>query len=176
MENVTGIVNSPNFLYLAGFVLVAIVVLAWLSKKGFFSYNGKGLKVGRSENDARIMLMRQVDFVGAFILCKEQELMTDFHKAGMPPDEMHVKYVFEKMLDQVMYWLLVNNIRLDRQYVQAKANESRMTINAAIGEVNKRLLEMPQVQEIVERISVEYTEELLSGLVQIKIEEEKNAG
>lgn len=175
MEQAADIINGPNFLWLAGAVIVLVLVLSWLSKKGIFSYSGKGLKVGRSDSDTRLLLMRQVDFLDAFVLSKQQELMSGFRKLGMNPDELHVVYVFEKMLDEVMYWLLVNNIRLDRTYVQAKAQASEMVIHSAIGDVNPSLLDRPEVTELVKKISIEYTEELLSGLVQIKIEEEKNA-
>ena len=175
MEHAAEVINSPNFLLFAVVVFALLFAGAFLSKRGFFSYNGKGLKIGKSDSDARLLIMRQVDFVNAFIMSKKQELMGDFRKIGMEPDLLHLSYVFEKMYDKVLYWLLVNNIRLDRTYVQAKAADSKMVIYSAIGEVNQELLSKKEVAEIVDRISMEYTEELLSGLVQIKIEEEKNA-
>ena len=175
MEQAVAFLNSPNFLWLAIVVLLVVLVLAFLSKKGIVSYNGNGLKVGKSDSDTRLLLMRQVDYVNAFILAKQQELMSELRKLGMTPNELHVLYVFEKMLDQVMYWLLVNNIRLDRTYVQAKAQTSKMVIHSAIGEVNPSLLDDRSIVEFIEKISIEYTEEILSGLVQIKNEEEKYA-
>lgn len=176
MEAVASVINSSNFLYAAVTICVLVILLAVLGKRGFFAYQGKGLKIGRSDNDARILIMQQVDYVESFLTEKRHELMNELMQYQVDFSPVNLSYTFEKIYDKILYWLLVNNIRTDRTYVQSKASEARRIMYATLSELKSPLINNEQFTGLMDRVTGEYVEELLKGLVQIKQEGEKHAG
>ena len=119
--------------------------------------------------------VRQVDFVTDFLAAKQQDLIVDMQKKGTELNQLHTTLVFEKMMDRVLQWLLINNIRQDKSYIAVKAGEARMTILAAIGEINRALLLNDGFMNTMDAIAKSYTEEIIAGLCAIKDEESKNS-
>ena len=172
MDAVANVLTSSNVVPLGVLAVVLILLVAALSKLGLFSFSRGGLRVGKNENEVRALLMRQVDFVTDFLHAKCQDLMTDMRKKGIELDYIHTSLVFEKMMDRVLQWLLINNIRNEKSYISVKTNEAKMTILAAVGEINYNLLLNDGFVKVMDFISQSYTEEIIAGLLAIKENEQ----
>lgn len=127
--------------------------------------------MGKNENEVRALLMRQVDFITDFLSAKKQDLITDMKKQGLTLNYINTTFVFERMLDRALQWLLINNIRNEKSYISVKTNEASMTVISAIGEINRELLLNDNFMHTIETICKEYTKEIIEGLCAIKEQE-----
>lgn len=173
MEALAQILTSPNALIVLVFALLLVVVLGLMGKHGVYSVNRGGIKIGRSESEVRSLLQKEVKFATDFCRYKREKMLAEWTGRGRPFDPLHTELVFERMLDEILSWLIVNNVRDDPVYIENKARGARMTIGQAIGEMNPELLRIPEVMSYMDKVSVDFTNELIRGLLALKKEEEE---
>lgn len=171
MDALAQILTSPNALVVLAFAVVLVVVLGVMGKRGVYSVNRGGIKIGRTESEVRSLLMKEIQFVRDFCAYKRQKMLAEWVGRGHPLDPTHTELVFERMLDEVLSWIIVNNIRDDPVYIENKARGARMTIGGAIGEMNPGLLRNPDVMAYMDKIALDFTNELVRGLLALKREE-----
>ena len=118
MEWITGIVNSGNFIPGVFAVFVITVTLLVLAKKGYFSFNIKGLKLGSDENERRIIRL-QIEY-------SKSELDTYFealiksHKNFEWFQEWKCRTSKELVYDVIIEAIALNHITTDEFYIKGK--------------------------------------------------------
>ena len=168
MEQLENIINGHNgFAIIIAAVFLYIVTII-LGKLGFLSFKGKGLKIGKSEEETRALLIKQKDFVIKYCNSKLETILLDASRNGKELEYFKIDYVMEKMIDNVLGWLLFNNVSTDKDYIELKTQESEMVVFKAISKVNHELLKDKKMQEYFKGICKTFTEDILNGLMKIK--------
>lgn len=169
MESVATVLTSSNLIPLAVSIGALLVLLAVLAKVGFFSFKGFGLKVGKTESEVRALIIKQKEFVLEYCSSRVQTVLSDLNKDSENSlSYINVSYVFEQMVDVVLGWLLVNNIRDDKNYIESKVLEANLTVTKAVGKINNKLLQDEEVKNYLEKICREFTVEIITELLKIK--------
>lgn len=113
MDWLANILTSQNAVVVILGVVAILIVLAFLVKKGIFSFNGKGLKVGIKDNE-RSIIRSQLEYMNTVVDGMVQYLpMNDL-------DYYRTKYVLSKIKDSLEQIIIFNHIRSDDEYIQLK--------------------------------------------------------
>ena len=116
MDSLATILTSSNLIPLGVIMVVLILLLAYLSKKGLVSFNGKGLKVGGDETERKIM-RQQNQYLTTIADASIRDLPEKF------VDEQHfyrTKYVISKFKDIFEEAIMYNHITDDDEYINLK--------------------------------------------------------
>ncbi len=114
MDWLATILTSNNLIQISVILVMIILLLSYLSKKGIFSFNAHGLKVGSADKEREIM-RRQLEFSSNAI----QEFLALVPRCE-DYDEYRAKYAAEKVFDEVVTWISFNHIRTDDFYIFCK--------------------------------------------------------
>lgn len=145
-----------------GILLIVLTLLfAWLSKKGIFSFNAKGITIGTGQNLERRVILRQFEYIDASI--QEQLNLLNLNDSN--------KWLYictaEKVKDVLQKAVTLNHISTDEAYIKTK----QLSIWSEIAKVcpkNKQKEFKEKVYEWVKKVF----EDLLS--VRQSIEKSKN--
>lgn len=100
------------------FVIVVGAFLAYLSKKGLFSFQGKGLQFGRGQDLERTIIRRQLEYVDAAV----EEAFTEIEHTDTW-EEWKSRFVAEKVKDCLQRTISFNHISNEKSYVSVKKLE-----------------------------------------------------
>ena len=95
-ETISNILTSGNAVFILVTILLLVVVLAILGKKGLFSFDLKGIKMGSSENE-RTIIRQQSEWAKLYCDSMEPRLP---HSEGY--DIWRSKYILECVYDEIM--------------------------------------------------------------------------
>lgn len=123
-ETISNILTSGNAVFILVTILLLVVVLAILGKKGLFSFDLKGIKMGSSENE-RTIIRQQSEWAKLYCDSMEPRLP---HPEGY--DIWRSKYILECVYDEIMTWITYNHITLNESYVEIKQNKLVFLINS----------------------------------------------
>ena len=116
-ESLKDIFVSDNFGNIIIGISALIILLAYLVKKGIFSFRGKGLTVGISNEEELSIVRKQIEFCSADANNMLRDIMkivpenTDIYKA---------KYTIERVFDELVKIVALNNITTDSTYIMLK--------------------------------------------------------
>lgn len=167
MEGVSSVLTSSNGIAIAIICVLTIFVLLLMGKLGLFSYKGKGLCVGRTENEVRAILLKQKEYLLQYCSYLTQNIISDMAKKDINISYINTDYVVEKVVDEWLGWLLVNNIREDESYINLKIQQSRLIMLKAIGRVNPGLLQDEEFVNYFNTLCEKTTKDIIKGMLSV---------
>lgn len=167
MDQIGKIFASSNGVPIAIICVTAIIIFLLLGKFGLFSFQGKGLSIGKTEDELRAVLLKQKEFLLQYCSYLTQLIISDMGKINIQVSYINTNYVVEKIVDQWLGWLLVNHISEDDAYVRLKVQQAKLTMFKAIGKVNKELLQNDDLKNYFEVICEKSTKEIIKGLLAV---------
>lgn len=112
-ESISNVLTSGNAVAVLLTLIVLIIILAILAKKGIFQFNGKGVTIGDNE-DERAVIRQQTEWSQLFIQSMRQLPIFD------GSDTYHTLYILEKAFDEVLSWIVFNHISDSENYISIK--------------------------------------------------------
>lgn len=117
MDAIATILTSSNSIIVLSFLVVIIVLLAYLAKKGIVSFNGHGVKLGDSISSASRIKQLQWDILQAETEIALRKLPKEYLEE---PKKWRTHYVVGKYRDVLQQAILMNNIVPDQEYIESK--------------------------------------------------------
>ena len=174
MESVSKILTSSNGITILLLVFIGIAVFMLLGKAGYFSFKGKNVTIGRTENEVRSVLLKQKEFVLQYCSYLTQNIISDLAKVNIEVTYVNTDYVVEKVVDEWLGWLLVNHISEEEAYVKLKVQQTRLIMLKAIGRVNADLLQNEALMEYFDNLCECATLTIIKGVLSVyKMENKK---
>lgn len=114
-QAVSTILTSPNSIVVLGAVLILVLLIIFLVKRGYISLDLKGVKVGIAENERKIMRyqMEYCSLICTTFMFQQPNLPTD-------ADKYRIRWINELLYDEMIKWIAYNHISDDRFYVSNK--------------------------------------------------------
>lgn len=118
MEVVAKVLMSNNLIPLSVVVIILILLLAFLSRKGFFSFKMKGLVIGNDENERRILRL-QIEYTKAELDTFFEAIINECIKN---PEfvEWRCRFSKELVFDIFIEAIALNHITVDDFYTNGK--------------------------------------------------------
>lgn len=117
-QAIQNILTDGNFLKSVVGIGMLVALLAFLAKKGIVSFKGKGLKVGHSDEEERIIIRTQIQWCEADVESMLREIVNNSMEEG---DNIYKAcYTVEKVLDELVKIVIFNHITLEPQYIKLK--------------------------------------------------------
>lgn len=108
-------IQPLQYIVVFGGIAFLIWLLARLSKKGIFQFQGKGLKIGYWQDLERTIIRQQLQYVNAAI----EETFSEIKKTKTW-NEWKSRYVAERVKDIFQECVIYNHIGKGRTYIQVK--------------------------------------------------------
>lgn len=153
-ESISSILTSGNAVAVLLTLIVLIIILAILAKKGIFQFNGKGVTIGDNE-DERAVIRQQTEWSQLFIQSMRQ--LPIFEGS----DTYHTMYILEKAFDEVLNWIVFNHISDSENYISIKQEKVWNLIQTLVSDKKFTTEEFKQV-------IYDNTEILIKRLVHIR--------
>ena len=156
-EAISKLGTTPLTLLFAAGLIICIIVMI---KKGIFSFNKNGIKIGNSGETERRIIRAQLDAATA----SNQYIMEHL------PEKLrndHGKLVAELCFDKVVEWIILNNLTDDPIYISLKQEQILTTI---LSNTTDTFFRTPECMNFFN----EEVEKLIKKLYKIKIFYEKN--
>ena len=116
MDWLATILTSSNAVSLVILSIVIILILAFLVRAGLVKFKSDKLSIGYQDKE-RTIIRQQIEFAEnacmSFILAKD--IPTDC-------DKYRIRFVNEKLYDEMIKWISFNHITKDDTYVEIKQN------------------------------------------------------
>ena len=173
MESVSKILTSSNGITILLLVFIGIVVFMLLGKAGYFSFKGKNVTIGRTENEVRSVLLKQKEFVLQYCSYLTQNIISDLAKVNIEVTYVNTDYVVEKVVDEWLGWLFVNHITSDQAYIDLKTQQTKLIMLKAIGRVNPDLLQSESLMSYFDGICKRVTADIIKGVLSVYKQEVK---
>lgn len=173
MESIEKILVSANGVTILLLVFIGIAIFMLLGKAGYFSFKGKGVTIGRTEDEVRAVLLKQKEFVLQYCSYLTQNIISDMAKCGVEVSYVNTDYVVEKVVDEWLGWLFVNHISEDQAYMDLKTHQTKLIMLKAIGKVNPKLLQSERLVKYFDDICKRSTSEIVKGVLNIYKQEMK---
>jgi hypothetical protein len=159
---------SNNFLILVGLIVLALLIITVLICTGFLKFKDNKLSIGRakqeSKEDLRDIIRKQINYSRN----KIQEVSTDYLVYQEDPEVIwKIKYVTEKVFDNVIQWISLNHMNKgDEYYIEGKQAEVLNIIRNIVksDEVHKEEFQNHMKDEV---------RNLIENLIDIRDEKEK---
>ena len=123
-ETISNILTSGNAVFILVTILLLVVVLAILGKKGVLSFDIKGIKLSSREIE-RTIIRQQSEWAKLYCDSMEQKLP---HPEGY--DIWKSRYILECVYDEIMTWITYNHITTNESYIEIKQNKLVFLINS----------------------------------------------
>ena len=153
-ESIGNVLTSGNAVAVLLTLIMLVIVLAILAKKGIFQFNGKGVTIGDNE-DERAVIRQQTEWSQPFVQSLRQ--LPIF--AGS--DTYHTLYILEKAFDEVLSWIVFNHISDSENYISIKQEKIWNLIQTLV--IDKKF-----TTEEFKQIIYDNTETLIKRLVHIR--------
>lgn len=113
-QAVNNILTSPNALLVLLALLTIIIVLIRGIKGGYLHFNKAGINVGNADKERNI-IRQQIEYTHTYLTSLENEL-----EVGHEVNKWRVKYVIERVYDEIVDWISFNHITDKGDYIQIK--------------------------------------------------------
>ena len=115
-EAIKEILLSQNASMVMASLLILVVIISVLSRKGILSINTKGLSLGADVQE-RDIIRQQIEWSHTYIagLYSSIQPLTDNRYQGY-----FTKFILETVFAEVVNWISFNHIKLDSDYVSVK--------------------------------------------------------
>lgn len=123
-ENLTKILTSPNASMILITLVIILLIIAFLGKKGILAFDIKGIKLSSGEME-RTIIRQQSEWVKLYCDGMEPRLP---HPEGY--DIWKSRYILECVYDEIMTWITYNHISMNESYVEIKQNKLVFLINS----------------------------------------------
>lgn len=153
-ESISSVLTSGNAVAVLLTLIVLIIILAVLAKKGIFQFNGKGVTIGDNE-DERAVIRQQTEWSQLFVQSMRQ--LPIFEGS----DTYHTLYILEKAFDEVLSWIVFNHISDSENYISIKQEKIWNLIQTLV--IDKKF-----TTEEFRQIIYDNTEVLIKRLVHIR--------
>lgn len=173
MESVSKILTSSNGITILLLVFIGIAVFMLLGKAGYFSFKGKNVTIGRTENEVRSVLLKQKEFVLQYCSYLTQNIISDLAKVNVEVTYVNTDYVVEKVVDEWLGWLFVNHITDDQAYINLKTQQTKLIMLKTIGKVNPDLLQSENLMKYFDEICQRSTTDIIKGVLSVYNQEVK---
>lgn len=153
-DAIKSVLTGQNALAVLITIIVLVIILAILAKKGIFQFNGKGVTIGDNE-DERAVIRQQTEWSQLFIQSMRQ--LPIFEGS----DTYHTLYILEKAFDEVLSWIVFNHISDSENYISIKQEKIWNLIQTLV--IDKKF-----TTEEFKQIIYDSTETLIKRLVHIR--------
>lgn len=153
-ESISNVLTSGNAVAVLLTLIVLIIILAILAKKGIFQFNGKGVTIGDNE-DERAVIRQQTEWSQLFVQSMRQ--LPIFEGS----DTYHTLYILEKAFDEVLNWIVFNHISDSENYISIKQEKIWNLIQTLV--IDKKF-----TTEEFRQVIYDNTETLIKRLVHIR--------
>lgn len=159
---------SNNFLILVGLIVLALLIITVLICTGFLKFKDNKLSIGRAKQESkenlRDIIRKQINYSRN----KIQEVSTDYLVCQEDPEVIwKIKYVTEKVFDNVIQWISLNHMNKgDEYYIEGKQAEVLNIIRNIVK--TEKVLSQEFEQSIKQS-----TKELINALIDIRDQEEE---
>ena len=153
-ESIGNVLTSGNAVAVLLTLIMLVIVLAILAKKGIFQFNGKGVTIGDNE-DERAVIRQQTEWSQPFVQSLRQ--LPIFEGS----DTYHTLYILEKAFDEVLSWIVFNHISDSENYISIKQEKIWNLIQTLV--IDKKF-----TTEEFKQIIYDNTETLIKRLVHIR--------
>ena len=173
MESVENILTSANGVTILILIFIGVAIFMLLGKAGYFSFKGKNVTIGRTENEVRSVLLKQKEFVLQYCSYLTQNIISDLAKVNVEVTYVNTDYVVEKVVDEWLGWLFVNHITDDQAYIDLKTQQTKLIMLKAIGKVNPDLLQSENLMKYFDEICQRSTTDIIKGVLSVYNQEVK---
>lgn len=173
MDSIEKILVSANGVTILLLVFIGIAIFMLLGKAGYFSFKGKRVTIGRTENEVRSILLKQKEFVLQYCSYLTQNIIFDLAKVNIEVTYVNTDYVVEKVVDEWLGWLFVNHVSNDQAYIELKTQQTKLIMLKAIGKVNPDLLQSEELVKYFDEICKRATIDIINGVLSVYKQEIK---
>ena len=173
MGSIEKILVSANGVTILLLVFIGIAIFMLLGKAGYFSFKGKRVTIGRTENEVRSILLKQKEFVLQYCSYLTQNIIFDLAKVNIEVTYVNTDYVVEKVVDEWLGWLFVNHVSNDQAYIELKTQQTKLIMLKAIGKVNPDLLQSEELVKYFDDICKRATIDIIKGVLSVYKQEIK---
>lgn len=173
MGSIEKILVSANGVTILLLVFIGIAIFMLLGKAGYFSFKGKRVTIGRTENEVRSILLKQKEFVLQYCSYLTQNIIFDLAKVNIEVTYVNTDYVVEKVVDEWLGWLFVNHVSNDQAYIELKTQQTKLIMLKAIGKVNPDLLQSEELVKYFDDICKRATIDIIKGVLSVYKQEVK---
>lgn len=116
MDWLATILTSGNAITLVILAIVIIFIVCVMAKKGLVNINSKVITLGVQEKE-RTIIRQQIEFA-------ENACMSFIKNYQIPEecDKYRIRFVNEKLYDEMIKWISFNHITTDPSYIEIKQN------------------------------------------------------
>ena len=173
MGSIEKILVSANGVTILLLVFIGIAIFMLLGKAGYFSFKGKRVTIGRTENEVRSILLKQKEFVLQYCSYLTQNIIFDLAKVNIEVTYVNTDYVVEKVVDEWLGWLFVNHVSNDQAYIELKTQQTKLIMLKVIGKVNPDLLQSEELVKYFDEICKRATIDIIKGVLSVYKQEIK---
>lgn len=173
MGSIEKILVSANGVTILLLVFIGIAIFMLLGKAGYFSFKGKRVTIGRTENEVRSILLKQKEFVLQYCSYLTQNIIFDLAKVNIEVTYVNTDYVVEKVVDEWLGWLFVNHVSNDQAYIELKTQQTKLIMLKAVGKVNPDLLQSEELVKYFDDICKRATIDIIKGVLSVYKQEIK---
>ena len=173
MGSIEKILVSANGVTILLLVFIGIAIFMLLGKAGYFSFKGKRVTIGRTENEVRSILLKQKEFVLQYCSYLTQNIIFDLAKVNIEVTYVNTDYVVEKVVDEWLGWLFVNHVSNDQAYIELKTQQTKLIMLKAICKVNPDLLQSEELVKYFDEICKRATIDIIKGVLSVYKQEIK---
>jgi len=115
-ETISNVLTSANASMIMASLLILVVIISVLSRRGILSINTKSLTLGADVQE-RDIIRQQIEWSHTYIagLYSYIQPMTDNRYNGY-----FTKFILEMVFAEVVNWISFNHIKLDSDYISVK--------------------------------------------------------
>ena len=115
--SITAILTSPNALLVLLAIITVLIILIKGIKEGYLRFNKAGINVGNADKERNI-IRQQIEYAHTYLTSLENEL-----EISKDVNKWRVKYVIERVYDEVVDWISFNHITDKGDYIQIKQDK-----------------------------------------------------
>lgn len=154
-DAISKVLTSPNAWTTLLFLIVLLFVIVVMIKNGKFSINTRAVKIGGNETE-RTIIRQQTEWAHIYISSIETKISSEPGK-----NNYFLKYILERVFDEVVTWITYNHITTTSAYVEIKQDKiSALVYSMGVGKEF-------QTPEFKARMN-KWTKEIIERLVQIR--------
>lgn len=116
--------TSSNAGIIMGFLLIVLLLMSLLSRKGILAINTKGLTLG-ADIQERDIIRQQVEWTHCYVrsLYSTIQPMSDNRYQGY-----FTRYILEQCYSEIVDWITFNHITLDSDYIAIKQTKIKSIV------------------------------------------------
>lgn len=117
-ESIERTLTNENAWQLLTFAAAIAAAALFASKKGLFSFKGKGIRIGTDEVERNI-IRQQIEWAHLYIMSLRTKIEADETRYN----GYFTKYVLERAYDKVVEWITFNHLNVKNAYIEIKQEE-----------------------------------------------------